>query len=498
MDILQHASLEAECWRKANENEEVEEDHYDPLAIEEEIVPPWIPRIPTCRIDASWINNDSVSGLGWSLKDQLGSEHFGLRACNRSLSALHAEMDGLLWAVSCMREMRISSIRFETDCSDLVDMTMNPMEWPTSTTEIEMLQRLQEDFEDDYHPSRTLTLVYQPSVLGTISVLVIVGQKIKNQRRVFTGYCLFVIGSILLLTVDIVTKGKGGITPFLLLSIVSAGFGVANALVEGAMIGDLSCICPDLIQPFAAGLGVAGAIASVLRLLTKAVFQNSRDGLRKGALSFLTNSLFIELVCVIIYGVMFPKLPMVQKHRARSGSNPVEPVEEVPPLSNQQLAHQNLDRVISLFLIYALTLSIFPGFLYENTGKHSLHSYPLVLVTCFNLSDALSRYITMVKPLKMQSGKVIVASVLARMLFLPAFYITARYADQGWMITLTSFLGISNGYLTVCVLTQTPKRTYNVSEANALGNILVASMLGGIFAGVCLSWLWLIGSNKSF
>ncbi|XP_048591406.1 equilibrative nucleotide transporter 3-like [Brassica napus] len=340
----------------------------------------------------------------------------------------------------------------------------------------------------DYHPSRTLTLVYQPFVLGTISVLVFVGQKIKNQRRVFTGYCLFVIGSILLLTVDIVTKGKGGITPFLLLSIVSAGFGVANALVEGAMIGDLSCICPDLIQPFAAGLGVAGAITSVLRLLTKAVFQNSRDGLRKGALSFLAISLFIELVCVIIYGVMFPKLPMVQKHRARSGSNPVEPVEEVPPLSNQQLAHQNLDRVISLFLIYALTLSIFPGFLYENTGKHSLHSwYPLVLVTCFNLSDALSRYITMVKPLKMQSGKVIVASVLARMLFLPAFYITARYADQGWMITLTSFLGISNGYLTVCVLTQTPKRTYNVSEANTLGNILVASMLGGIFAGVCLS-----------
>ena len=45
-------------------------------------------------------------------------------------------------------KMRISSIRFETDCSDLVDMTTNPMEWPTYATEIEMLQRLQEDFED--------------------------------------------------------------------------------------------------------------------------------------------------------------------------------------------------------------------------------------------------------------------------------------------------------------------------------------------------------------
>nr|VDD35166.1 unnamed protein product [Brassica oleracea] len=78
----------------------------------------------------------------------MGSEHFGLWACNRSLSALHAEMEGLLWATSCMRDMRITSIRFETDCSDLVDMTTNPMDWPTFTGEIEVIQRLQEYFED--------------------------------------------------------------------------------------------------------------------------------------------------------------------------------------------------------------------------------------------------------------------------------------------------------------------------------------------------------------
>ena len=120
-------------------------------------MPPWIPRISTCQIDASWINNGSVSGLGWSLKDQLGYEHFGLRACNRSLSALLAEMEGLLWAISCMRVMRLPSIRFETDCSDLVDMTTNPVEWPSFATEIEMFQRLQEDFEDVnlYHIPRS-------------------------------------------------------------------------------------------------------------------------------------------------------------------------------------------------------------------------------------------------------------------------------------------------------------------------------------------------------
>ncbi|KAK9166118.1 hypothetical protein Scep_001309 [Stephania cephalantha] len=40
---------------------------------------------------------------------------------------------------------------------------------------------------------------------------------------------------------------------------------------------------------------------------------------------------------------------------------------------------------IDLFLIYVLTLSIFPGFLYEDTGSHSLGEwYALVLVASFN------------------------------------------------------------------------------------------------------------------
>ena len=78
----------------------------------------------------------------------MGSEYFGLRRCSRSLSTLYAEMECLLWAASCMRDMRITSIRFETDCSDLVDMTTNPVDWPTFTTEIEVFHRLHEDFED--------------------------------------------------------------------------------------------------------------------------------------------------------------------------------------------------------------------------------------------------------------------------------------------------------------------------------------------------------------
>ena len=88
---------------------------------------------------------------------------------------------------------------------------------------------------------------------------------------------------------------------------------------------------------------------------------------------------------------------------------------------------------------------------------------------------------------------------------------------------LTSVLGLTNGYLAVCVLTSAPKgykvcslhktlkyqfvnrlwwlnivmipEIWRGLEQNALGNLLVLSLLGGIFAGVILDWLWLIGKG---
>ncbi|KAH0936454.1 hypothetical protein HID58_013571, partial [Brassica napus] len=337
----------------------------------------------------------------------------------------------------------------------------------------------------NYHPARILALVYQPFVMGTIFTLVSRGQKSKNQGRVLAGYCLFVTGNIFLITVDLVSEAKGGLFPFLLLCFIAASFGVANALVEGAMMGDLSCISHDLIQPFAAGLGIAGAITSGLSLFTKAVFQNFRDGLRKGALLFLGISSVIEILCVVIYALLFPKLSIVQNYQAHSISNQMETTEvsRVLPIDNLQLARENIYKLISLFLTYAMTLSIFPGFLYEYFPPSVTFMYPLVLITCFNVCDALSRYTTMIKRLKMESGKWIIACSLARVLIMPAFYFMAKYADQGWMMFLTSFLGITNGYLTVCTLTGASKKIYNLSEANSLGNMLVASMLCGIFAG---------------
>jgi len=112
----------------------------------------------------------------------------------------------------------------------------------------------------------------------------------------------------------------------------------------------------------------------------------------------------------------------------------------------------------------------------------------------YNVWDLIGRYVPLIPCLKLTSRKVMMAAVLARFLFIPAFYFTAKYGDQGYMIFLTSFLGLTNGYLTVCVLMEAPNG-YNGPEQNALGNVLIVCLLGGLFSGVVLDWLWLIGKG---
>ncbi|KAJ9560656.1 hypothetical protein OSB04_005816 [Centaurea solstitialis] len=383
----------------------------------------------------------------------------------------------------------------------------------------------------DYHPARVLTLVYQPFALITLAVLAYHEANVNTRKRNLFGYTLFFIGTLAILVLNLATSGKGGIGTFIGVCLVSAAFGLADAHVQGGMVGDLSYMLPEFIQSFVAGLAASGAITSGLRCITKAVFDSSQNGLRKGANSsydflrmerylgfavlFFALCTVFEFLCVLLYAFVFPKLPIVKYYRSKAaceGSKTVsadlaaggihshsiasdEKSSKSERLSNRQLLMENIDYAMDMFLIYLLTLSIFPGFLSEDTGAHSLGSwYAIVLIAMYNVWDLVGRYVPLIECVKLESRAGLMIAVVARFFLIPAFYFTAKYADQGYMIFLTSFLGLSNGYLTVCVLTSAPKG-YKGPEQNALGNILVLFLVGGLFAGVTADWLWLIGKG---
>ncbi|CAH2071701.1 unnamed protein product [Thlaspi arvense] len=369
----------------------------------------------------------------------------------------------------------------------------------------------------DYHPSRVLTFVYHPFALGTIMILAYHESKINTRKRNLIGYSLFTVSIFLLIVLDLTTKGHGGMGPYIGVCGIIALFGIADAVVRGGMLGDLSLMCPELIQSFTAGMAVAAALTSAFRLITKAAFEKSHDGLRKGAMIFLAISTFIEFLCVLLYAYVFPKLPIVKYYRSKAASEGSKTVSadlaaagiqnqsvltdddsKNQRLSNIELLFQNIDYAVNLFLVYVLTMSILPGFLYENTGQHGLGAwYALVLIAMNNWWDLIGRYAPLVKRLKIENRKGITFAVLARYVLVPALYFTAKYGDKGWMIMLISIFGMTNGHLTVCILTTAPKE-YTGPEKNALGNLLVIFIIGGAFAGSGLGWLWLIGKENAF
>ncbi|GER51895.1 equilibrative nucleoside transporter [Striga asiatica] len=245
-----------------------------------------------------------------------------------------------------------------------------------------------------YHPSRVLTLVYQPFALGTMAILAYYEAKIDTRKRNLFGYILFCISTFGLLVIDLATSGKGGIGNYIGICAFVAAFGVADALTQGGLIGDLAFMCPEFLQSFFAGLAASGALTSGLRLITKAAFDKTENGLRKGVILFLAISTFFEFICIFLYAFVFGNLPIVKNFRKKAaleGSKTVSAdlaaagihtsngkIVDDPKearLGNKELLLQNYDYALDLYLIFGLTLSIFPGFLYENTGNHQLGSW---------------------------------------------------------------------------------------------------------------------------
>ena len=73
-------------------------------------------------------------------------DYWGAKNVQASLSPLQAEMETLLWAMVCMKNLRQFYVRFATDCSQLVKMVSEPEELPTFVTYLDDVKILKESF----------------------------------------------------------------------------------------------------------------------------------------------------------------------------------------------------------------------------------------------------------------------------------------------------------------------------------------------------------------
>ena len=70
----------------------------------------------------------------------------GARNTRASLSPLHAEVEALIWAMECMRNLRQFQVTFATYCSQLMKMVLEPEELPAFASYLEDIKILKRSF----------------------------------------------------------------------------------------------------------------------------------------------------------------------------------------------------------------------------------------------------------------------------------------------------------------------------------------------------------------
>ncbi|XP_048605075.1 uncharacterized protein LOC125582426 [Brassica napus] len=76
-----------------------------------------LPSIPGrwCFTDGSWKENEVFSGQGWLSTLEGFDGLLGARNVRACLSPLHAEIEALLWAIECMKNLRQFQVTFATN-----------------------------------------------------------------------------------------------------------------------------------------------------------------------------------------------------------------------------------------------------------------------------------------------------------------------------------------------------------------------------------------------
>ncbi|KAM0984106.1 hypothetical protein ACFX2I_011492 [Malus domestica] len=370
--------------------------------------------------------------------------------------------------------------------------------WNAFITAVDYFAYLYPDASVD----RIFSVVYM--VVGLFCLLLIIFYSHMSEAyvRINVGLGLFVVSLLVVPLMDVFyIKGRVGLYDGFYVTVAAVALsGVADALVQGSLIGAASELPGTYIQAIVAGTAGSGVVVSALRIVTKAVYPQTADGLRKSANLYFAVGIVIIVICIVFYNVA-PRIPVMKYYADLKVQAVNDETEEKGPLTvtvlRSTLWHV-VDRVkwygISILLIYIVTLSIFPGYITEDVHSQILKDwYPIILIAGYNVFDLVGKSLTSVY--LPRSSKVAIGSTVVRLLFFPLFYGCLHgpkfFRTEIPVTILTCLLGLTNGYLTSVLMILAPK-VVQLQHAETAGIVIVLFLVLGLAAGSVVSWFWVI------
>ncbi|GAV82503.1 Nucleoside_tran domain-containing protein [Cephalotus follicularis] len=352
------------------------------------------------------------------------------------------------------------------------------------------------DYFGHFYPGKHVEKVFSVAYMSS-SVIVLVlmmcwggwSKKLSLTLRMNLGFSMFVLSLMVSPIMDWCWYSQGNMTDgygVIVASVVICG--TADGLIAGSLIGSAGKLPKQYMQAIFAGTASSGVLVSILRIITKASLPQTPQGLQKSAhFYFIVSSIF--LLCCILCCNLLHKLPVMQQYyRLLQG----ESLCSKPKI--WVVANKIRWPGFGILSIYAVTLSIFPGFIAENLESKALADwYPVLLITLYNIADFMGKSFTVIHVLK--SIKKATWTCVSRLLFYPLFGVCLH--GPKWLrseipvMVLTCMLGLTNGYLTSVIMILAPKMV-PVSESELSAIVMVVFLGVGLVSGSVLGWLWVI------
>ena len=145
-DTVQFAQKEAESWKLAQIITEITETQTEDrpvqaMTLQNSTIQKW-----RCQVDASWKSTTEATGLGFVLLKDDAPTLFGVKGDIKTSSPLHAEAEGMLWAMQELLTAGWREVHLESDCEQLVKLVHLEEEWPALAAELDEIKALCNDF----------------------------------------------------------------------------------------------------------------------------------------------------------------------------------------------------------------------------------------------------------------------------------------------------------------------------------------------------------------
>jgi len=338
------------------------------------------------------------------------------------------------------------------------------------------------------------------SCLLPLLLIVLCFPKSSAPARINTGLALFTLALLLVPAMDAAyVRGRPGLYGAFDVTVGATVLcGVADALVQGGVIGFAGELPERYMQAVVAGTAASGVLVSAMRVFTKALYPQDTHGLRQSAILYFIVGIVVMIMCIVCYNVA-DRLPVVvyyknikkRAQKAEVGGGMTGPAWRSTLWS---IVGTVKWYGIGVILIYAVTLSIFPGYITEDVHSETLKDwYPIILISAYNVFDLVGKALPAVYLL--QNANIAVAGSFARLLFYPLFYGCLHgpnfFRTEIPVTILTCLLGLTNGYLTSILMILAPKAV-PIHHSETAGIVIVLFLVVGLVIGSFVSWFWVI------